>query len=140
MRRLLVKRFESSFGAFQKSIENFKNITEKCLHFIQNTNKFILDRELLEKIYTQDIEEIEKELLKYSEKISQGEYPKNHKVYDINKFHKKDQFINDIKSDIKLFEDILNKLKELDLVNNDPKLKCLIDKIKELRKKNLLKK
>jgi len=140
MRRLLVKRFESSFGAFKKSIENFKNITEKCLEFIQKTNKFILDRELLEKIYTKDIEEIEKELLKYSQKISQGEYPKNHKVYDINKFHKKDQFINDIKSDIKLFEHILNKLKELDLVNNDPKLKCLIDKIKELRKKEPTKK
>lgn len=28
MRRLLVKRFESSFGSFEQSIKNFKGITE----------------------------------------------------------------------------------------------------------------
>ena len=135
MRRLIVKRFESSFGAFKQTINNFKDITQICLEFIQKTEKFILDRELLEKIYTKDIEEIEEELLQYSNKIKQGVYPKNHKVYQINKFIKKDEFINDIKSDIELFKHILNKLDELDLVNNDPKLKCLIDKIKELREK-----
>ncbi|MDO9333370.1 MAG: SNF2-related protein, partial [Dehalococcoidales bacterium] len=37
MRRLLVKRFESSFGAFRQSIENFKRITEKVQQFITNS-------------------------------------------------------------------------------------------------------
>ena len=37
MRRLLVKRFESSFGAFQKSIENFKKVHQDVLKFIYKT-------------------------------------------------------------------------------------------------------
>jgi ERCC4-related helicase len=135
MRRLLVKRFESSFGAFKQSIINFKNITEHCLKFIEKTGKFILDRDLLEKIYTKEIDEIEKELLEYSQKITRGEYPKNHEVYEVNKFKRKEEFINDIKSDIELFDNILKKLDELDLVNNDPKLTCLIAKLKEWQRK-----
>ncbi len=39
MRRLLVRRFESSFGAFRQSIENFKRIHQKVLTFITNTGK-----------------------------------------------------------------------------------------------------
>ena len=35
MRRLLVKRFESSFGSFEQSIKNFKKITENSQKFIQ---------------------------------------------------------------------------------------------------------
>jgi hypothetical protein len=58
MRRLLVKRFESSFGSFEQSIKNFKEITKEILLFIEKTGngnllkgKYILDRSLLEKIY-----------------------------------------------------------------------------------------
>ena len=131
MRRLLVKRFESSFGAFKKSIENFKNITEHCQKFIEKINKFILDRNLIEKIWNSDPEEIEKELVEYAQKITQGVYPKNHEIYDLDKFKRKDEFLNDIESDIRLFEEILKKLSELKLVDNDPKLKHLIEKLNE---------
>ncbi|MBM3213115.1 helicase, partial [Candidatus Poribacteria bacterium] len=34
MRRLIVKRFESSFGAFEQSINNFESITKKVIEFI----------------------------------------------------------------------------------------------------------
>ena len=135
MRRLLVKRFESSFGAFQKSIENFKNVTEHCLEFINKTHKFILDRDLLEKIYTLEIDEIEKELAEYVQKITEGVYPKNHEIYEVDKFKYKDEFLKDIKSDLHLFENILKGLSELDLVNNDPKLECIINKLNEWLKK-----
>jgi hypothetical protein len=131
MRRLLVKRFESSFGAFKKSIENFKNITEHCQKFIEKTHKFILDRDLLEKIWKLDIDEIEKELVQYAQKITEGVYPKNHEIYEVDKFRYKNEFLQDIQSDFELFKKILNKLSELDLDNNDPKLKTLISKLKE---------
>ena len=108
MRRLLVKRFESSFGSFEQSIRNFKRITEKILEFIQKTGKgdyyngqYILDRALLEKIYDFELDEIEECLVEYAEKINNGEYPKNHKRYAINKFNDKEGFINDINSDLK---------------------------------------
>jgi len=79
MRRLLVKRFESSFGSFEQSIKNFKRITKKILEFIRKTGKgdfykgeYILDRALLEKIYDLDLDEIEKHLSEYTEKINRG--------------------------------------------------------------------
>jgi len=67
MRRLLVKRFESSFGSFYESIKSFKRINETALKFIKKTNKFILDRKLMEDIVTADPDEILKELADYEE-------------------------------------------------------------------------
>ena len=136
MRRLLVKRFESSFGAFKRSVENFKNITQHCLEFINKTHKFILDRDLLERIYTLEIDEIEKELVQYAQKITEGVYPKNHEIYKIDEFKYKREFLDNIQSDLDLFDNILKKLSELNLVNNDPKLEHLINKLKEWRKKD----
>lgn len=138
MRRLLVKRFESSFGSFEQSIKNFKKITEAILRFIKKTGdgnllngKYILDRSLLEKIYDWDIDEIENSLLEYEEIIKKGEKPKNHKIYEIKNFNLKEQFIADIQSDLELFDEILAKLSKLDLVKNDPKTDCLIEHLKE---------
>lgn len=138
MRRLLVKRFESSFGSFEQSIKNFKTVAINSQKFINKTGEYILDRVLLEKIYELDADNIENYLLEYEEKISRGEYPKNHKRYKIKDFKHKNEFITDLENDIKLFDEILNKLSKLDLVKNDPKTACLIKNIKvEFAKKNL---
>lgn len=130
MRRLLVKRFESSFGSFEQSIKNFKKITGDIQKFIDKTGEYILDRALLEKIYELDAEEIENYLVEYEEKINKGEYPKNHKRYKLKEFKYKDGFIEDLDSDLKLFDEILEKLSLLDLVNNDPKTACLVENLK----------
>jgi len=135
MRRLLVKRFESSFGAFKQSLINFKDITDKVLSFIEKTGKYILDRQLLEKIYDKDINEIEEELKAYIEKIKNNEYPKNHEVYEINKFKDKDIFLSDIYNDKNLFEEILKELDTLNLVIDDPKVERLIEGISTSLKK-----
>ena len=127
MRRLLVKRFESSFGSFDRSINNFQRITIHALKFIEKTGKFILDRALIEKIYNLDIDDIEKELEIFSEKLKINNYPKNHRIYDVNNFHYKDKFIKDIESDIKLFKKIQKILIQLDLIKYDPKAECLLE-------------
>lgn len=136
MRRLLVKRFESSFGAFKQSIINFQKINNDVLSFIKKTGnndplqgEYILDRSLLEKIYTLDLDAIEQYLIDYEEQINKGEYPKKHKRYKIKDFKLKNEFIEHINSDIKLFEEMLSKLSELKLVDNDPKTICLIENI-----------
>lgn len=134
MRRLMVKRFESSFGSFQQSIKNFQRITINALEFINKTKKYILDRSLLEKIYDLDLDQIEEYLKDYSEKIRQGDFPKNHKVYDLNKMRYKDEFIAHMKADLVLFENILKELSALDLVKNDPKTDCLLENIKDILK------
>ncbi len=126
MRRLLVKRFESSFGAFEQSLRNFKHVTEVALEFIRKTGRYILDRNLLEKIYDKEVEEIEEYLIDYTKKITAGEYPKNHKIYEISKFKYKDEFLNDIQSDLDLFNEILNYLDKFSLIRNDPKSESLI--------------
>ena len=76
MRRLLVKRFESSFGSFEQSLKNFKHIMEIVFKFISKTDKYILDRDLLERIYDKELEEIESCLKEYADKITQGVYLK----------------------------------------------------------------
>ncbi len=135
MRRLLVKRFESSFGSFEQSLKNFKHITESALKFIEKTGSYILDRSLLERIFDKEIEEIETYLSDYTEKILAGEYPKNHKIYELSKLKRKDEFLADIKADLKLFDEILDSLHELDLVKNDPKTDCLLHNLKSQIKK-----
>jgi len=132
MRRLLVKRFESSFGAFNQSLNNFYNITVKVQKFIDNTKKYILDRKLLERIYESDLEEIEKELVKFAEKLEEGNYPKTNKIYEINKFKEKQEFLDDIEQDKNLFLKIMKELDKLKLVENDPKSKELAVKIKKI--------
>lgn len=136
MRRLLVKRFESSFGSFRQSIINFKSVTEKVRAFIENSRgKYILDRPLLEKIYDTDIDEIEGELANFEQRISEGTFPKTYKVYDVEEFRSKDRFLADIQSDIDLFARILDELDSLKLVDNDPKLKKLATEVETILKK-----
>ena len=133
MRRLLVKRFESSFGSFRQSIKNFKSVTEKVQQFIKNSNgKYILDRNLLEDIYDLDIDEIEEALKEYETLIGTGILPKNYKIYEIDTFTSKDRFLSDIQSDIELFEHILSELDSLKLVDNDPKIKKLASEVKKI--------
>ena len=136
MRRLLVKRFESSFGAFRQSIENFKSITDKVQKFIENSGgKFILDRKLIDKIYEYDEDEIEEELKEFEKKLTSGNYPKHYKVYNVNEFAEKDKFLADMQEDLKLFKHILEELARLKLVDNDPKLKSLSTNLTQIMSK-----
>jgi len=113
MRRLLVKRFESSFGAFRQSIDNFKRITEKVQQFIISSGgKYILDRKLIDRIYQDDEDEIAEELEKFEQMLTYDNYPKHYKVYKLNEkeFKQRAQFLADIDADIALFGRILDEL------------------------------
>ena len=131
MRRILVKRFESSFGSFEKSIERFLEVHKMVRSFVTKTNKFILDRSFIDKIKDYDLEDIENNLLKYAEGDLKRKTPKNTEVYEVDSFQRKDDFLKDIDGDIAVFENILEKLKELQLVANDPKQEEIIRRIKE---------
>ena len=133
MRRLLVKRFESSFGAFIKSVERFLNIHEYAIKFIEKTNKFILNRKLMKEIIEEEEEEAVWEKLKeYEEELKEGKInQKYHKIYEIDKFKNKDKFISDLHADKKIFEEICRKFNELGLLENDPKAQELIKRIRE---------
>ena len=135
MRRLLVKRFESSFGSFAQSIENFIYAHEVVLDFIEKSGKYILDRKLIEQIYLSDPDEIEKVLNEFAQWLAElPKAPKNQRVYVIKDFDLADEFMQDIRSDLKLLREIDRKVKKLDLVANDPKAKSLITGIRKVLK------
>jgi thymidine kinase len=139
MRRLLVKRFESSFKAFCGSLNNFIEIHKIALTFADKTGKFILHRKLMEKLVDDaSDEEIEKALNDYKQALESGKINKKyHKIYEIDKFKEKEKFFRHIQKDIELFEELKQKVEELRLLEEDPKAKRLIEGIKEFLKKKI---
>ncbi|MGC8914667.1 MAG: helicase-related protein [Thermosulfidibacteraceae bacterium] len=131
MRRLLVKRFESSFGAFYESLRNFIKIYNKALEFAKKSNKFVLDRRLIERIYEKDEEEILEILENYRKQLEEEKPDSSfHKVYDISKFKLRDEFFKDIESDIQLFKELKEEMEKLNLLEEDPKAEKLIEVVK----------
>lgn len=133
MRRLLVKRFESSFGAFKKSIDRFIKVHEIVLEFIEVTDgKYILDRGLIEKIYEFDEEEIFETLEKFEKRLLNRKMPKNTTVYNVDEFQSAKEFMEDIHKDLALFKQIKSELEEEELVQSDPKREVVFEKIKSI--------
>ena len=127
MRRLLVKRFESSFGSFRQSIESFIRVHKCVQQFIKNSGgKYILDRKLVERSYDLDPDEIDSMLEEFAQSLDRERGPKNDRIYDVESFERKDAFLSDIASDLALFEEIAGAIEKLDLVDNDPKADKLI--------------
>lgn len=131
MRRLLVKRLESSFGSFAQSVDNFIHTTDTILNFVGKHKRYILDRHLIERISEESEEEVEQALADYTVSLENNDFPKNNKVYDLKNFKMSDKFIADIKSDLEMYKEIKEKMIELNMVADDPKSKALIEKIKE---------
>ena len=129
MRRLLVKRFESSFGAFRDSIRSFLSVTQKAQQLITTSGKYVLDRRLLNRIYDLDGDEINQALAEFEAQLDQALNPKQDRVYQIKDFTDKDQFLADIQADIELFKLILAELESYKLVEQDPKLRRLVEEI-----------
>lgn len=122
MRRLLVKRFESSFGAFAKSIERFEKVHKLVRNFIKNSGgKYILDRKLIENIIDFAEDEIEDMLEKFEQGLLNKKLPKNTTVYVIDDFELKEDFLANIDRDIQLFEDVGKEIAALNLLQKDPK-------------------
>ena len=147
MRILLVKRFESSFGAFYKSIERFLEIHEKVYSFIQKTNKYFLDFKLIETVFDSEDDEKEsiflkkvklalKEFEEKSKTINNKKSLRYRRVYDIKKFAYKTQFLKDIEKDKQLFREIKNEINRLGLLERDPKRQRVLETVKnELKEK-----
>ena len=130
LRRQMVKRFESSFGAFRQSIVNLRNSYIKIKDFINSSQgRYVLNRKLINKADIDDPDTLD-ELLKQFAEENAGLDGKRNRIYDVNKFTLKKQFFADIESDIVLFENMISEIDSLDLVNNDPKRSTLIEMLK----------
>ncbi|PJF40456.1 MAG: helicase, partial [Phototrophicales bacterium] len=132
MRRLLVKRFESSFGAFAQSIQNFIRIHQQVLAFIENSDgRYVLDRQLVEKIYEADAEEIDAALEAFIQRLAQKQKidPRHDRIYILKKFDDQEGFLHDIQSDLDLLINIAQQIEALGLVVNDPKVQRLVQEL-----------
>ena len=135
MRRLLVKRFESSFGAFNESIERFLRTHKMVKAFIETSGKYFLDRKVIESIYQSDdftLEAIEEALAEFKQNAATKTSSKHTTIYEIDKFAFKKQFLQDIDNDIALFENIQQQIASLNLIKNDPKRKAVLKNVKQI--------
>lgn len=139
MRRLLVKRFESSFGAFEKSIERFLRTNKMVKSFVEKSGKYVLDRKVIEQIYNDEdgaddftMEAIEKALKAFEENAKNKTTPKSTKIYEVKNFVRRDEFLEHINRDIDLFERIKGEIKKLNIVNEDPKRVEVLANIKKV--------
>lgn len=137
MRRLLVRRFESSFGAFYESLKNIRNLYTKILDTIEKTNVYVFNLKFIEKILTlleqldeeKSPDEVQSEIDNIILEYDKNNNDKRQKVYYLdNNFKLKDKFIQDIKSDIELIQNMIDEIENLDLLNYDPKYDALLNK------------
>jgi len=142
IRRLLVHRFESSFGAFDKTVANLINIHEMVLKLATKPSGnpgdghrgvIILDRNMTEKFCDATLgdEIFETMLADYEAAVSVE--AENKQVYRVDEDFTEqayDKFIADVGSDIALFKNVQGEVKSLHLVENDPKAKQLAEKIR----------
>lgn len=135
MKRLLVMRFESSKYAFKSTLEN---IIQSYQNIIKWWDKGFVP--ILKKGNLQDPEELDlNELLDNIEQANNGEY-------DVNKIKKiavpvpadmfKNQFIVDVKNDLKLISEIFAEWFANNTIGNDPKLTKVEFEISKLLKQN----
>ncbi len=123
MKTQLVKRLESSFYAFKKSLSNFKLATDRMIAMFEKDQIFIAPdtniNKLLDKGWSE--EKIEAEIEKLSEKN-----PKN-QTFKSRDFH--DNFIESLKQDSQLLEELVNSWES---VKNDPKLEVFMTQLNRL--------
>lgn len=122
MKTQLVKRLESSFYAFKKSLMSFQKATDRMIEMFENDKIFIAPdtdvNKLLDKGWSED--EIENEIERLSE-----ENPKNQTFKAINF---KPGFFETLKKDSKLLEELVKTWNSIDY---DPKLEVFLTELKK---------
>lgn len=121
MKTLLIKRLESSFYAFKRSVERFKESYINFIEMYKTGNIYISKKYDIYDLLENDDEE------KILELVEEGEI----KQYIPNELEEK--FIKDLQKDLNILDMIY---KRIDLIKHDPKLEFFI---KELKENNILK-
>lgn len=134
IRSLFVRRFESSFGAFAKSLNNAIKMHEAVRDFAHDTGTFLVNRTLMEKILQTDDDQEQEELLaKTIEQLRKNENTGHPQVYQLDDPHfDKDRFFRDLAADIKLLKQTHAEMEELNLLMHDPKAQSIIEIIRSV--------
>lgn len=134
---MLALRFESSFGAFRKSVENAKRMMERGLEIIRRLGVFIYDRKIAEKVWEieDDVDAFTTLFQLLTEKANTATRRKHDAEYRLSD---KDfdglRFISDLEEDIQLMQNVLDEVDALKLTPNDPKVAALTKAITSIVK------
>lgn len=145
IRRLLVRRFESSFGAFAKTLDNLirvhQNVRRLAVPAPLGKGIIVLDRGLMEKLLEmenaseQEVNEILQRLEALYDPEGDHSRHRNLQVYRVTEDFDdqgREQFNADLKADINLLERVKKEVEQLDLVANDPKAARLIKEVRQV--------
>lgn len=115
--KLLLKRLESSVGAFRNSIDNH-------IDFLQQTTRHIDDGKVMSK------STYRKHLLKEEEEISEEEYREELEEIDLDEY-KSDKFLEDIQKDIEVFKEIREMIENIGY-EEDAKIQTLEEELYQM--------
>lgn len=135
--RLLVKRFESSFAAFAKTLQNLKRNYETVLHNAFSPRKGVPGYVAISGDAAKAIEDLNdgnEFQFDYVESDKISTLRAEGKVYTTEDFSPEMliKFKEDLSADIALMEKISNEVKSLNLLENDPKAKKLVSAVNEV--------
>ncbi|MBR4749388.1 MAG: NgoFVII family restriction endonuclease [Abditibacteriota bacterium] len=138
MKRLVVKRLESSFGAFVQTLENFVEYYRLARDFVEATGTFVMGKELVRALDGMDPEsdEFSSTLTEYWNTGRGRGKDQDSNTYEFSESCK-EEFLNAIKGDIRCFTEFIGRAKELRLEEDDPKFDTVcreMAKILKIRK------
>uniref|UniRef100_A0A6A7G6X9 Helicase n=1 Tax=Hirondellea gigas TaxID=1518452 RepID=A0A6A7G6X9_9CRUS len=115
MKSLLIKRLESSFFAFEKSVGRFKDSYINFIEMYNAGNIYISKKHNVYDLMGSDDDE------RLLELVDEGEI-KYYIPEDLD-----ESFIDDLNKDLVILENIHKKIKKID---SDPKIECFIEELK----------
>lgn len=146
LRNQLVQRFESSFGAFRKSVENVRKSMIVAKQFIDRTGFYLYARKAMEKmLLIDDDADLYMAINEYAEEEEKkakasGSKSRRQKTAADFQYRMNDpafkgaEFQADLDADIALMDRLLEEIDELELEKKDPKARKLVKVIEEVLK------
>jgi len=138
MRRLLVRRFESSFGAFKQTVENAVKYYRQVKQIAVVKGVAFQSRKYLDKfcdLCERDASEKEfEEFFEFLNKVEQERTSRDKdEFYNVTeKTFDQKKFLADLDIDIGTFQDILKEIERLNLLEQDPKALQLVKIIEDV--------
>ena len=142
IRRLLVRRFESSFGAFEKTLDNLirthKHIRRLATPAPLGRGLVVLDRKMMETLLNLEDaadDEVDALLQAYEDDLNlegAAGRKKNLQIFRVSEDFDdagRDRFFAELGADINLLQQVKKQVEDLGLIANDPKATKLVKEI-----------
>ncbi len=145
IRRLLVRRFESSFGAFSKTLDNLiaahESVNRLATPEPLGRGLVVLDRTFMDRLLNMEDasdEEVSQALQEYEDSLNRkgdNTRRRNIQVFNVSSDFSESErmrFFQNLASDIRLLKSVKTEITALDLVADDPKARELVKVIRNV--------